>query len=527
MSDVDRDRAAATDGGGQARHGMIDRFLSLIEHVGNRLPDQATIFVILALLTLMGSWWAAAAQLSIQHPVTKEMITVTNLLTREGLQWVFGSVVTNFTGFAPLGTVLVAMIGVGVAERTGLFTALLKALVRSVPAKLVTPTIVFAGIMSNVASDAGYVILPPLAAMLYASLGRHPIAGIAAAFAGVAGGFSANLLLSTLDPMLAGLTETAARLYDSKYTVNAACNYYFMAASVALLVVAGWLVSVRFVEPRLGPWRPQLSGAGDADSAELAPLSTEERRGLIAAGIALAVTVAAILALVLPQNGVLRDLKTGGIDPFYKSLVPLILIVFLVPGVAYGIVTRHVRSDKDASRMMGQTIGTMGGYIVMAFFAAQFIEWFKKSNLGLIIALEGAAFLQSIHLTGVPLLVGFVALTALINLLISSASAKWAILAPIFVPMLMVLGKSPEVTQALYRVGDSVTNTITPLNVYFPILIAYMHRYDAKAGMGTLIACMVPYSVVFFLVWVVFVVGWGMLGAPLGPDSPLLYTPAR
>lgn len=521
--------AAATNPA--ARRTWLNVFLDVIERLGNRLPDQITIFAGLAFVTLLVSWLAAAAKLSIQHPIKNETVAAFNLLSGEGLQWIFRSFVANFTGFAPLGTVLVAMIGVGVAERTGLFTALLKALVAAVPAKLVTPTIVFAGVMSNVASDAGYVILPPLAAMLYASLGRHPLAGIAAAFAGVAAGFSANLLLSTLDPMLAGLTQQAAQLFDPNYKVNAAANYYFLAASVFLLTAAGWFVSARFVEPRLGLWNnSMLPDNGGGEDAKFAALTAAERRGLWAAAISVALTVALIALLVVPHNGILRDPKLPSSDvnsykPFFDSLVGLIMIVFLVPGLAYGLATRQVKSDRDAARMMNQTMATMGGYIVMAFFASQFIAWFNKSNLGLILAISGADFLRGIHLTGVPLMIAFVLLTATINLLISSASAKWTLMAPIFVPMLMALGKSPETTQAYYRVGDSVTNIITPLNVYFPILLAAAHRYVPSAGMGTLIAAMLPYSFVFLVVWTAMLVVWVSLGWPVGPGAPLTYAP--
>jgi aminobenzoyl-glutamate transport protein len=508
------------------RRGVLARFLDIIEVVGNKLPDQVTIFVILAAATLILSALAHATGLSVTHPRTGEPVHAVNLLSREGLQWVFRTVVPNFTGFAPLGTVLSAMIGVGVAEKTGLFAALLKALVTAVPRGLITPTVVLAGVLSNVASDAGYIILPPLAAMLYASIGKHPLAGIAAAFAGVAAGFSANLLLSTLDPMLAGLTQQAAQAVAPDYTVNAACNYYFLALSTPFLALVGWFVSVRFVEPRLGTWRAEAERGPEGAGFE--PLTQAERRGLLIAGLAFALTIAAVAALVVPEAGVLRsvDPQAAGIaryEPFLQSLVGLILIVFLVPGLAYGIATRQIRDDRDTTKMMSQTIGTMGHYIVMAFFAGQFIAWFNRSNLGLIIAVGGAEGLKAIHLTGLPLMLAIVLFVAVFNLLISSASAKWAILAPIFVPMLMALGKSPENTQALYRVGDSVTNVITPLNVYFPILLGFAHRYVPTAGMGTLIAAMIPYSLCFLIAWTALLTAWVTLGWSLGPGAPLYY----
>lgn len=516
----------ATAVASRPRRGRLTVFLDVVERAGNRLPDQVTIFASLAGLTLLCSWLCAAAGVSTRHPVTQQTMYVFNLLSRDGVQWVFSSVVKNFTDFAPLGTVLVAMIGVGVADRTGLFAALLKALVTAVPRWAITPTVIFAGILSNTASDAGYVILPPLAAMLYVGLGRHPLAGICTAFAGVGAGFSANLLLGTLDPMLAGLTQEAARLYDPRYNVYATANYYFMAASVGLLTLVGWFVAVRIVEPRFGPWHNAAPTASDAAPAGLGPLSRTERRGLLAAGAAVVAVLAAVVCLVAPEDGVLRQPGAAGIDryrPFFNSLVGLMMLMFIVPGLVYGIVTRQIRSDREAAKMMSDTMGTMGRYIVMAFFAGQFIAWFKRSGLGLILAVEGAGLLKTIHLTGVPLLVGVVLLTATFNLLMSSASAKWAVMAPIFVPMLMVLGQSPETTQVLYRVGDSTTNVITPLSVYIPIVLSYCHRYVPTAGLGTLIAAMIPFSLAFLAAWCLTVVLWVSAGIPVGPGAPLEY----
>lgn len=512
-----------------ARRGLFNALLDGVERVGNRMPDQITIFMALGVVTLLVSSLGAWMGWSIVHPVSGRTEVVRDLLSRDGLAWVLGSVVSNFAGFPPLGTVLVAMIGVGVAERTGLFAALLKLLVMSVPAALVTPTIVFAGIMSNTASDAGYVILPPLAAMLFHSLGRHPLAGVGAAFAGVAGGFSANLLLSTLDPMLAGLTAAAAGTIQNGYSVHAAVNFYFMAASVPVLMLVGWFVSEKIVEPRLGRWDPASAPAG-AETAGFAPLEPIERTGLWAALAAFVATGALIAWMVLPENGILRDPggkdTIGRLKPFFAALVAIIFAVFIVPGIVFGVVTGRLRSDRDAARMMNQTMAAMGGYVVLAFFAAQFIEWFKQSNLGLFIAVGGAEMLKSVKFTGFPLMISFVLVTALFNILMSSASAKWALMAPVFVPMFMLLGKSPEAAQAMYRVGDSCTNAITPLNAYFPILLAVVHRYLPSAGIGTLISMMVPYSIAFLLAWTIMLMGWMAVGAELGPGAGILYDSA-
>lgn len=510
-------RAEAGTAHRPSRRGLVNRLLNLVERAGNRLPDPATIFVVLAVLALLASWVAATLGVKVTHPITHETIAANNLLNRDGIRRIIAGVVPNFTGFPPLGIVLVAMIGIGVAERTGLFAALLKAIVLAVPPHFVTPTVVFAGCISNVASDAGYVILTPLAAMLYASMGRHPLAGLAAVFAGIGGGFSANVLLSSLDPMLSGLSTAAAHMLDPTYVVLPTANWYFMGASAILITIVGTFISNRIVEPRLGPWK------SDRPTTALERLEPAEKRGLLWTGVATLATIGLLLLLVLPEGAPMRDSK-GTARPFFENIIAPMMVFFLVPGVVYGLVVRKVRSDRDVARMMGDTMGVMGTYIVMAFFAGQFVAYFQWSNLGEIIAIEGATLLQRIHLTGVPLMIAFVFVSALVNLFMASASAKWTIMAPVFVPMMMLLGVSPEATQGLYRVGDSVTNTITPLNYYFPIIIAVAQKYVPRAGLGTLIASMLPYAVAFAITWTAFIVVWTQLGLPLGPDAPLTYT---
>lgn len=499
------------------RRGPVPALLDLVERVGNRLPDPVTIFILLAVAALLLSWVASRAGLSIVHPVTGDTVTAVNLLNAEGVRRILTNLVKNFAGFPPLGTVLVAMIGVGIAERTGLFAALLKALVTTVPSRLITPAVIFAGIISNTAADAGFVILPPLAAMLYASLGRHPLAGIAAAFAGVGGGFSANLLLNALDPLLSDLTGPAAQALDQGYVVRATANYYFMIASVPLLTIVGTIVSSRIVEPRLGPWKDK----GNHDA--LTPLTGTERRGLWSALIAVLLTVVIFLLLVVPEHAPLRDPETGDITPFFDSIVALIMIFFFVPGLAYGVATRQVRSDRDASRMMSETMATMASYIVLVFFAGQAIAYFKWSELGLIIALKSAEFLEAVDFTGVSLLLAFVFVAAMFNLVMASASAKWAMMAPIFVPMFMAVGWSPETTQLAYRVGDSITNIVTPLNYYLPIIILTAQRYVPRSGLGTIISTTLPYSIAFGLAWTIMLALWILLDLPIGPGAPLRY----
>lgn len=507
------------------RRGVLD----LIERIGNRLPDQLTLFAIFAAVVFVASWLLWKIGLTVTHPTTGASVSVFNLASRDGVQWIFTSVVSNFVGFAPLGTVLVSMIGIGLAERTGLFSALIKSAIAATPLRVLTPAMVFIGIMSHTAADAGYVLLPPIAAAIYASVGRHPLAGVAAVMAGVGGGFSANLLICALDPLLAGLTQDAARILDKSYSVHAAANYYFMAASTFVLTLVGWAVTAWVVEPRLGRWSPAAGSTAPVE-AKLEPITREEKRGLLFSGVAVALVALLVVWLVAPQDGILRstnpELPSGDVrrfDPFFKSLVPIIMLVFFIPGIVFGLTTRRVRSDKDVARMTSDVMATMGGYVMMAFVAAQFIRWFDKSNLGLILAIEGGATLKSIGLGGAGLMIGFVVLTATINLLISSASAKWTILAPVFVPMFMLVGISPEATQCFYRVGDSVTNIVTPLNVYFPIILAVVRRYTPEAGLGTIISLLLPYSVAYLVIWTIMACVWIGAGWAIGPASPLEY----
>ena len=497
--------------------GKRSRWLDAVERIGNALPDAMTIFILLAVGVALCSWLAERMGFSATHPVTGQPVTAVNLLTADNLRRLLTEAVKNFIEFKPLGVVLAAMIGIGVAERSGLIETALRALVESVSARWVTPAIILAGMLSHSAADAGFVILPPIAAAIYARLGRNPIAGVAAAFAGVGGGFSANLLLSPLDPMLAALTEKAAQLLDPRYAVRATANYFFLATSVLLLTgVATW-VSNRFVEPRLGATKD------GANAGTTEPITRHQKRGLIAAGVAVAIMALVVVLMTVPKGGLLRD-ASGGLKPFFDSLIVLVMLAFMLAGIAYGMTTKSVRSDRDVARMMSETMATMGNYIVLAFFAAQALALFEWSRLAPILAVEGANLLKKAHLHDGPLFIGVILITATINLLMSSASAKWTMMAPVFVPMMMVLGYAPETTQALYRVGDSVTNIITPLNYYLPsIIVPLCRRYDSKAGLGTVIAMMLPYSIAFGLTWSAMLIVWIYMGWPVGPGAPLHY----
>ncbi|MBK8148391.1 MAG: AbgT family transporter [Acidobacteria bacterium] len=501
---------------------FFNRSLNRIERIGNAIPNPALLFVALATLVVVLSAIVSWAELSVTHPATGKTITAVNLMTVEGLHKILTNLVTNFTGFAPLGVVLVAILGISVAEASGLISALMRLLVLSAPKKLLTVVIVFAGVLSHMASDVGYVLLIPLAAMIFLACGRHPLVGLAAAFAGVSGGFSANLLLGPTDALLAGLTQEAAHIIDASYNVTPAANYYFMAASAFLVTILGTWVTESVVAPRLGEYN------GDAQPESLERLSADEKRGMLFAFIATSLFAAFILWGAIPADGYLRDPKTGSLlkSPLLSGIISFIFFGGVIIGLAYGIGARTFKSANAVIEAMEGSMKTMSVYLVLAFFAAQFVAFFNWTNLGIILAVEGAEFLKSLNLSGVTLIIAFVILSIVLDLFIGSASAKWAVMAPVFVPMLMLLGYSPELTQAAYRIGDSVCNIITPLMSYFPLIVAFAQKYDKNAGIGTIMAMMMPYSMAFFIGWTLFLIIWFWLGLPLGPGAEIYYTPA-
>jgi aminobenzoyl-glutamate transport protein len=500
-----------------ARTGFLASFLALVERIGNALPHPATLFAFFAGVIIVLSWLFSRFELAVEHPGTGETVRVINLLSVDGLHRILTEMIHNFTGFAPLGTVLVAMLGIGVAEGSGLLGTVLRVMVLKAPKRLLTFVVVMAGILSNTASEVGYVLLVPLSAVVFLAVGRHPVAGLAAAFAGVSGGYSANLLLGTIDPLLAGLSEEAARIIDPAYLVNPACNYYFMAVSTFLVAFVGTVVTERIVVPRLGSYE------GDAEGEEIRPLTRSERRGLFYAFLVTVFLGLVVLLGLIPSRGFLRDSETFSIlhSPFLDGIVAFIFIGATMVGIAYGVGAGSIRSDSDVVRGMGKSMESLGVYMVLVFFAAQFVAYFKWTNLGLVFAIEGAELLRASGLGPIPLMISFICLSALINLSMGSASAKWAIMAPVFIPMFMLLGYTPELIQAAYRVGDSVTNIISPMMSYFALIVAFVGRYQPRAGIGTVVATMLPYTVSFLIVWIVLLVIWLLFGFPVGPGAPL------
>jgi aminobenzoyl-glutamate transport protein len=519
-----------------AKQSRFTRFLNGVERLGNLLPHPVTLFALFALGVVLLSGIAGWLGLSVADPrpegaagrsVTGEIMAI-SLMNGDGLRRIMESLVTNFTSFVPLGTVLVAMLGVGVAERSGLLSAMIRAVVLKAPPHLVTGAVVFAGVVSNTASEMGYVVLIPLAAVIFHALGRHPFAGLAAAFAGVSAGYSANLLIGTVDPLLAGITQEAARLIDPDYSVHPAVNWYFMIVSTFVVTLVGWWVTARIVEPKLGRYDDANADPAALSQVNTDPLTPAEVRGLWGALLATVLLTGLLLLGTVPSWGVLRNPADGDLlnSPFLRGMVALIFIFFLVPGFVYGWITGTMRSDRDVVDGMASAMSTMGLYIVLVFFAAQFVAFFGWTNLGSITAVIGADVLERIGLTGPLVFVFFILMCAVVNLSLGSASAQWAITAPIFVPMLMLVGYSPEVVQAAYRIGDSATNIITPMMSYFGLILAFAARYDRKLGIGTLVAMMLPYTLFFLIFWVATFYLWVfLLGLPVGPGAPTYYVP--
>ena len=523
MSRQRRRSAAASE----RSHASSPGLLGVIEQLGNRLPDPATLFLLGTLVVMGLSQLAVTRGWEVEKTVLKQgrpmpvRVAAESLLSSDGIHWLVSHLVTNFRDFPPLAIVLVGMLGIGLAERSGFLPVLLRASLARVPSRLLTPLVIFAGVNSSLAVDAGYVVLPPIAAALFHAAGRSPIAGLAAAFAGVAGGFGANLVPTGLDPLLAGLTESGALLVDSSYRVAPTCNWWLMIASTFWITAVGWAVTERIVEPRL---RQTGDAAAERRDANGAPptLTEDERRGLAAGVATLAVTVGGIgVAIALP--GAPLHGSIGTTPRWVASIVPLMFFALALPGLAHGIAARTIRSDRDAARMLAETMAGLAPYLVLAFFAAQFVACFGYSRLGEMLAVAGGEGLARIALPTPLLLVLFVLAVAVVNLIMASSSAKYAFLAPVFVPMFMQVGVSPELTQAAYRIGDSITNAAAPLNPYQVILLVLLQRYAPGAGIGTLVALMIPYALAFAVTWPLLLAVWVALGLPLGPEGPLAY----
>ena len=518
MAKAPPERKARPEGGG-----FVDRALNGIETLGNRLPDPAILFLLLLVLTWIASAVLAPVEFAEVDPRSGEPLRIANQLTGTALATFLVQLVPTFTGFAPLGVVLVALLGVGVAEKTGFINAGLKLILGRTSPSLLTPMLILAAIVSHTAADAGYVLVIPLGGVIFYAAGRHPLAGISAAFAGVSGGFSANFIPSGIDPLLQGFTQQAAQILDPERMVNPLSNLGFTALSSLLVIGVGWYLTDRVIEPRL------QSTAVDGDPEQMPKmdeLTADDRRGFLAGTGAMVAGLLLLALWALPEGSALRSPEgslTSFTAPLMGMMVPLIFLLFLIPGVVHGYVAGTVKTHRDIVAGMTSAMGTMAYYLVMAFFAAQFIAAFNSSNVGLLIALKGANFLRDLALPPQVTIVGIILLTSVVNIFVGSASAKWALLSSIFVPMLMSLGIAPELTQAAYRVGDSVTNIVTPLMPYFPLVVVFCQRYVKSTGIGTVASLMLPYAVTLLATWTLFLIAYWIIGLPLGIQGAYTY----
>ncbi|MFO0976916.1 MAG: AbgT family transporter [Planctomycetaceae bacterium] len=577
----------------KGKRGPLVAFLDAIEWMGNKLPDPAVLFVI----GIVGIWILSAVFSPIPFtetlPGNSEPIRIVNLLSLDKLADFLSKLTDTFVHFHPLGVVLVAMLGVGVADHSGFINAVLKTMLTYTPKSLLTPMVIFVAIISHTAADAGYVVVIPLAGVIFYGAGRHPLAGISAAFAGVSGGFSANFIPCGIDPLLAGLTTSGARFVDGEYIVNPLCNWLFTGCSSVLIIAVGWLITDFLIEPKL---RATAIDGDPAQMPKLPELTEQDKKGMSLAILSVAVLGGLLALWSLWPGSALQAKPPAGVEwPLYQRLtstakppedkkeiskeenkkatsektgeenategktadeiaaekkaaeekaekekaalkqmapaklmnaiVPLIFIFFLIPGLVHGFVSGTFKTHRDAIKGMSKAMESMGYYLVLVFFAALFIASFTDSGFGALLAVKGAAALKGMNASPGVTIFGIILLSTTVNLLVGSASAKWAMLAPIFVPMLMLLGISPELTQSAYRVGDSCTNIITPMMPYFPLVVVFCQRYVKNTGLGTVTSLMLPYSMTFLVVWTAFLFIYWQIGLPLGISGGYTYTP--
>ncbi len=491
-------------------------FLAWVEKVGNKLPHPFIMFAWLIVIIGLVSFIANKIGLSVENPTNGEMVLANNLFSGEGINFALSTAVKNFTGFAPLGLVLTMTLGIGLAEEVGLMSSFMRKTILGASPKLITIMIMLIGINGNIASDAAIVVIPAISAIIFLSIGRNPLAGVALGYAATTAGFSANFFIAGTDALLSGITNEASKIVGAP-EISIASNWYFMIVSTIVLSIVGMLISEKIIEPRLGEYKGNTLNANEE-------ISPEENKALRAAGIGLLIYIVTIVALAFPQTSFLRNPETGSLinkSPLLEGIIPLLLILFMATSIPFGISIGKIKSSSDVPKYMSIAIKSMAPFIVLAFIIGQFIAYFNWTNLGLILAVSGANLLKATGFTGVPLFIGFIMLCAFVNLFIGSGSAKWALLAPIFVPMLALLDYSPALTQMLYRIGDSTTNIISPLFPYFPIVLGLLNEYDEEAGVGTLLSLMIPYSMIMLAAWAVLAIVWYFTGLPLGPEGAL------
>ncbi len=492
--------------------------LYYVEKLGNKLPHPFWMFIWICILVVVLSAITAYFDVGATDHGTGERIVAQNLISGDGLRRFVEEVVSNFAHFAPFGLVLVMLMGVSIAERSGLLTVVMRAIAFSVPNRIVLPTIFMLGACGNIGSDAGIVIVPPIAALIFSKMGLHPIAGLVVGYAGATAGFTANFFIAGTDVLLAGISTEVARNIDGGIEVSATANWYFMIASTVMLGLGGAFIARKFTIPRCRSFAGAELLADETTDHSAGMLSADERKGLRWAGVTALLYVILIAILVVPSNGLLRDPATGSIvpSPFLRGLIPILFFFFALPGYVYGKIVGTIARPDDALKYMEHGMKELAGYIVLMLVVAQFINLFSWSRMDTILAIRGAEFLQQTGLTGPFLFTLYMIIVAAVNIFMGSGSAKWAIFAPIFVPMLAQLNYSPAFVQLMYRVGDSITNCVSPLYVYFPLLLGWVHKYDKRAGIGTVISLLIPYAAILFVIWVGLLFVWYGLDLPIG-----------
>lgn len=513
---------------GRQSVGLFQRVLDGIEVIGNKLPSPFILFSLLAVFALLLSAVFEGTSVTFVGKEAKQVtVKVLSLLNAEGFRYILTSMVPNFVNFPPLGLVVVMMLAMGLAENTGLVSAFVRKVMLGAPPWAVSGIIMFLGLNGNLASDASMVFMPAAAAAVYAGMGRNPILGMAIAFAATAAGFSANIIPAGTDALIAGITATAVKVIPqtANSPVHMLINYYFMSSSVIILTIVGTLVAEKIVGPRLDRIFPNLSLDAAAKAEHL--LTPEENRGLRWAGWTALAYIILLLTLAIPETGLLRDAKTHTLvpnSPLLSGIIPILFFFFMSVGLAFGLGKGVINKEADVPKFMASGLQGMTGFLVTAFAAAQFIAWFTKSNLATILAVRGAEFLRDTGFTGIPLVLGFILLSGFVDLFMMSGSAKWLIMAPIFVPMFGLLGFEPALTQAAYRIGESITNPISPLQYYVPVMLGIMSRYvkdDTRTGMGTLMATQMPFALWFLVAWAGWLIVFIALNLPLGPGAKI------
>jgi len=505
----------------------FEKFLQGIEIVGNKLPDITVLFLFAFFLMLIISYVLSFLTFNYFHPTSGEQIKIINMLAPTELIKLITVMTNNFIRFPPLGITIVATLGIGVAEGSGFIRMILVKLLSVIPKKAITPAIIFISVVSHIVSDSSYVILMPVASLMFFAVGRHPLAGIAASFAGLAGGFAASYTPSTIDPIMQGFTQAAAQIIDPSYTVNVLCNYFYSFGSTFGVILVCWFITDKIVEPFLWKTMPIDEGVIPEDTSMSSTTKEENRAFKITVALCVSMVILLIL-LLIPENSLMRSPDgslTSPKSPIMQAIVPLLFLFLVIPGTVYGTLTKKFKTTKDFSMSMSSSVKTLASFVTFSFFCAQFLYVFGNSNVGTLIAISGADFLRSLNMAPQITVFGIIMLTACLNLIITSASSKWAILAPIFVPMLMAVGISPELTQAAFRVSDSSINVVTPMFAFYPLIISYCQKYCKKTGVGTLSSMMLPYSIGLLIVLLIMLyLFWGF-NIPLGFESGYTYPP--